>query len=85
MALCHHELLLFIDEKSNFYIVLSLNRVILISTVYNLFTMLSAKMYFPSSTIVSIAIFHQELFPLVLKFATICEVYSLTQVISDET
>ena len=37
MALCHHKLLPFVDEKNhNFYDVLSLNRVILIRTVFKL-------------------------------------------------
>ena len=53
MAVCHHELTPFVDEKNkhNFNNVLSLNQVILIRTVSNLFTMLSTKMSFPSSNI----------------------------------
>ena len=52
MALCHHELLPFVDDSYNFYDVRSLNQVILIRTVSNLFTMASSKMSFPSSYIV---------------------------------
>ena len=60
IAVCHHELLAFVYKISsifyqhfllikngNFYDVWSLNQVVLIRTVSNLFTMLSTKMSFP--------------------------------------
>ena len=49
----------------NFYNVLSLNRVIMIRTVSNLFALLSTMMPFPRSNVVYIAIFFQELLPVV--------------------
>ena len=79
-ALCRHELLHFVEEKNqHFYDILCLNRVILIRTVSNLFTMLRTKMSFPSSNIVYI-----EKLPFVhVILPIICAVYSLTQVISN--
>ena len=52
-------------KNDNFYDVWSLNRVILIRTLSNLFTMLSTVMSFLSSNIVYITIFLQELLPFV--------------------
>ena len=60
-ALCHHLL----RKKTHFYDILCLNRVILIRTVSNLFTMLHTKMSFPSFNIVYIAKFLQEVLPFV--------------------
>ena len=78
MALCHHELLPFVDEKThNFYDLLSLNRVVLIRTVSNLFIMLSTKMSFPSSNIVYIAIFLQELLPFVHEILPLFVMFTL--------
>ena len=57
MAINHLELFPIVEEKNYyFYDVLSLNQIILIRTVSNLFTMLSTKMSFPSSNIVYIPI-----------------------------
>ena len=67
----------FVDEKHNVYDVLSINQVILIRTVSNLFTMLSTKMYFPSSNLVDIAIFLQELFPFVHKILPLFAMFTL--------
>ena len=53
--------------RHNVYDALSLNLVILIRTVSNLSTMFSTQMSFPSSNIVYIAVFHQELLPFVYK------------------
>ena len=80
MALCHHGLLPFVHEKNHyFYNVLSLYQVILIRTVSNLFTMLSTKMSFPSSNIyiVYIAIFLQELLPLVHEILPLFAIFIL--------
>ena len=74
-------------KNHNFYDVVTLNRIILIrnSTVSNVFKMLSTKITFPSSDIY-IIIFLQELLPFVqIKFAIICDVASITQVISNKT
>ena len=76
MALCP----LFMKKKNHyFYNVLSLNQVILIRTVSNLFTMLSTKMSFPSSNIyiVYIAIFLQELLSFVHEILPLFAIFIL--------
>ena len=94
MALCHHELLPFLDEKNhNFYdklslnqVILIINKVILIRTVSNLFKCFkSTKISFPSFNKVYIAIFLKEFCPLFMKFCHFFAMfrYSLPQVISN--
>ena len=60
-----------------FYDVLSLNRVILIRTVSNLFTMLSTKMSFLSFNMVYIAIFFQELLPFIPEIWPLFAMFTL--------
>ena len=78
MAICYHELLPFVGEKNhNLYDVLSLNRVILVRTVSNLFTMLSTKTSFLSSNTVYIAIYLQELVPFVHEILPLFAMFTL--------
>ena len=77
---------LLLMNKYNFSDVLSLNQVILIRTVAILFAMLSTKMSFPSSNIVYIAIFLQELLPFVREMLPLFyDVCFLTQANSNGT
>ena len=82
MALCHHELLPFVDEKSQFYDVLSLNQVILIRTMKLIHNVKYQNVY----NIVYIAIFLQELLPFVHEILPLFAMFfSLTHVISNGT
>ena len=64
-------------KNHHFYDVLSLNGVILIRTLSNLYTMLSTKMSSPSFIIVYITIFLQELLPFVHDILSLFVMFTL--------
>ena len=72
-------------KSHNFYNSLSINRVILIRTVSNFIHNVKYQNVYPSSNIVYLVIFLRELMPFVHDFAIICDVNSVTHIISDGT